>query len=175
MAFRWCPEDRHKQGLVLPFPIRANETLPMLRSLSGLLGRIDRKREAEIAGEYADAHARRLVRHRAGDRHAVGRQPAEGAAGQVADARRPKLLILDEPTRGIDVGAKSEIHRAISQLAAKGMSIIMISDDAVELIGMADRILVFRGGRVAAELARAAFDRERCCWPPPMPADEPTP
>jgi rhamnose transport system ATP-binding protein len=74
----------------------------------------------------------------------------------------PRLLILDEPTRGIDVGAKSEIHRTISQLAATGMAILMISDDAAELIGMADRIVVFRGGRVAARASRAdGYDREK--------------
>ena len=72
----------------------------------------------------------------------------------------PKVLILDEPTRGIDVGAKAEIHRIVSQLAAQGMAVILISDDAQEVIGMADRIIVFRGGRIAAESVRASFDRE---------------
>jgi ribose/xylose/arabinose/galactoside ABC-type transport system permease subunit len=72
----------------------------------------------------------------------------------------PKVLILDEPTRGIDVGAKAEIHRIVSQLAAHGMAVIFISDDAQEVIGMADRIIVFRGGRIAAESVRASFDRE---------------
>jgi rhamnose transport system ATP-binding protein len=72
----------------------------------------------------------------------------------------PRVLILDQPTRGIDVGAKAEIHRVISQLATEGMSIIMISDDAEELMGMADRILVMRGGRIATEAARGSFDRE---------------
>ncbi len=63
----------------------------------------------------------------------------------------PRVLILDEPTRGIDVGAKAEIHRIVSQLAVQGMAVILISDDAQEVIGMADRIIVFRGGRIAAE------------------------
>jgi ribose/xylose/arabinose/galactoside ABC-type transport system permease subunit len=72
----------------------------------------------------------------------------------------PRILILDEPTRGIDVGAKAEIHRIISQLAGERMAIILISDDAREVIGMADRIIVFRAGRVAAESARSSFDRE---------------
>src|SRR5262249_29454306 len=72
----------------------------------------------------------------------------------------PKILILDEPTRGIDVGAKAEIHRIISNLASEGIAVILISDDAREVIGMADRIIVFRGGRIAAESVRASFDRE---------------
>ena len=72
----------------------------------------------------------------------------------------PKVLILDQPTRGIDVGAKAEIHRIVSQLAAQGMAVILIGDDAQEVIGMSDRIIVFRGGRIAAESNRASFDRE---------------
>jgi rhamnose transport system ATP-binding protein len=72
----------------------------------------------------------------------------------------PRILILDQPTRGIDVGAKAEIHRIVADLAAHGMAIIVISDDADEVAAMADRILVFRAGKVAAELARGAFDRE---------------
>ncbi len=69
------------------------------------------------------------------------------------------VLLLDEPTRGIDVGAKAEIYRSISQLAGTGVSTILISDDAEELIGMADRIVVFRGGKVAGRATRGQFDR----------------
>ena len=72
----------------------------------------------------------------------------------------PKILILDQPTRGIDVGAKAEIHRIISHLATQGIAIILIGDDAEEVMAMADRIIVFRGGRMAAESMRGAFDRE---------------
>jgi ribose/xylose/arabinose/galactoside ABC-type transport system permease subunit len=72
----------------------------------------------------------------------------------------PRVLILDQPTRGVDVGAKAEIHRIISNLAAQGLAVILISDDAQEVIGMADRILVFRAGRIVAESGRASFDRE---------------
>src|SRR5258708_12603497 len=72
----------------------------------------------------------------------------------------PKVLILEEPTRGVDVGAKAEIHRIISHLATQGLAVILISDDAQEVIGMADRIIVFRGGRIAGESIRGSFDRE---------------
>src|SRR5258708_29876610 len=72
----------------------------------------------------------------------------------------PRVLILDEPTRGVDVGAKAEIHRIISHLAAEGIDVMLISDDAQEVIGMADRILVLRGGRIVAETGWASFDRE---------------
>jgi len=72
----------------------------------------------------------------------------------------PRILILDQPTRGIDVGAKAEIHRIISQLAGQGMAIVLISDDVPEVAAMADRILVFRSGRIVAEFSRATVDRE---------------
>ena len=72
----------------------------------------------------------------------------------------PRILILDQPTRGIDVGAKAEIHRSVSHLATQGMAIILISDEAPEVIAMADRIIVFRGGRIAAEFPRDKVDRE---------------
>ncbi|HEX3210729.1 MAG TPA: ATP-binding cassette domain-containing protein, partial [Geminicoccaceae bacterium] len=75
-------------------------------------------------------------------------------------ATSPSLLFLDEPTRGIDVGAKAEIHRIVSHLAAQGIAIILISDDAAEVIAMADRILVFRGGRIVRGFARESFDQE---------------
>ena len=70
-------------------------------------------------------------------------------------ANNPKLLILDEPTRGIDVGAKAEIHRLMSQLAGEGVAILMISSELPEVLGMSDRVLVMRRGRLVAE-----FDRE---------------
>ena len=153
------PEDRHQQGLVLPFPIRANETLPILRRLSGSLGLVDRAAEAKLARDFAERM--RVV--------ATGiEQPTNTLSGgnqqKVLLAKwlipAPRILVLDQPTRGIDVGAKAEIHRIVSHLASEGMAIILISDEAPEVIAMADRILVFRGGRIAAEFARGAFDRE---------------
>jgi L-arabinose transport system ATP-binding protein len=76
-------------------------------------------------------------------------------------ARRPKLLILDEPTRGVDVGAKAEIYRIIDGLAAEGMALLVISSDLPEVLGLADRIVVMRGGRVAGELLREDATEER--------------
>jgi rhamnose transport system ATP-binding protein len=75
-------------------------------------------------------------------------------------ATQPKLLIVDEPTRGVDVGAKSEVHRTLSQLAKEGMAIIMISSDLPEVIGMADRVLVMHEGKLTAELARSEATEE---------------
>jgi rhamnose transport system ATP-binding protein len=75
-------------------------------------------------------------------------------------ATGPKLLILDEPTRGIDVGTKAEVHRLMSALAADGLAVVMVSSDLPEVLGMADRIVVLREGRVAAELTRAEATEE---------------
>ena len=74
--------------------------------------------------------------------------------------RNPKILILDEPTRGVDVGAKAEIYRVISERAGQGMGILLISSEIEELIGLSDRIIVMRGGTIVDELARHEFDRE---------------
>ena len=153
------PEDRHAQGLVLPFPIRANETLPVLKGLSGLFGWVRRSVEDAVAADFM-----KRMKVKATGIEQVTSALSGGNQQKVLLAKwlipKPKILILDEPTRGIDVGAKSEIHRTISSLAVEGMAIVLISDDAEELIGMADRILVFRGGRIAADVARADFDRE---------------
>src|SRR5690606_8296396 len=77
-------------------------------------------------------------------------------------ASQPKLLIMDEPTRGVDVGAKAEIHRLMSQLAAEqGLAILMISSELPEVLGMSDRVLVMREGRIVAEFDRAEANQER--------------
>jgi ribose/xylose/arabinose/galactoside ABC-type transport system permease subunit/ABC-type multidrug transport system ATPase subunit len=153
------PEDRHQQGLVLPFPIRANETLPILRRLSNGMGLVDRVKENEIAQRFTGQ-----MRVVASGVEQMTNTLSGGNQQKVLIGKwlitAPRLLILDQPTRGVDVGAKAEIHRIISNLAAQGLAVILISDDAQEVIGMADRILVFRGGRVVAESGRASFDRE---------------
>jgi rhamnose transport system ATP-binding protein len=153
------PEDRHQQGLVLPFPIRANETLPILRRLSNGLGLVDRVKENAIAQRFTGQ-----MRVVASGVEQLTNTLSGGNQQKVLIGKwlipAPRVLILDQPTRGVDVGAKAEIHRIISHLAAQGLAVILISDDAQEVIGMADRILVFRGGRVVAESGRASFDRE---------------
>lgn len=153
------PEDRHQQGLVLDFSIRANETLPVLRRLCGALGIIDRAGETRVATEFADR-----LRVVATGVEQLTSTLSGGNQQKVLLAKwlipMPRVLFLDQPTRGIDVGAKAEIHRTISRLATEGLAIIFISDDAEEVIAMADRILVFRSGRVAYEADRGSSDRE---------------
>ena len=75
-------------------------------------------------------------------------------------ATSPKILIVDEPTRGIDVGTKSEVHRLLSELARQGMAILMISSELPEVLGMADRVLVMREGRITSEIERAEATSE---------------
>jgi rhamnose transport system ATP-binding protein len=153
------PEDRHRQGLVLPFSVRANETLPILPRLSGALGLVNESKETQLATEYSGQ-----MRVVSTGVEQLASTLSGGNQQKVLLAKwlmpSPRLLILDQPTRGIDVGAKAEIHRIISHLATQGIAIILISDDAEEVMAMSDRILVFRAGRIAAEAVRASFDRE---------------
>jgi inositol transport system ATP-binding protein len=90
----------------------------------------------------------------------VGRQPAK-AADRALALTKPRILILDEPTRGIDVGAKSEIHRLITQLAGQGVAVLMISSELPEVLGMSDRIMVMHEGHVSGFLDRAEADQVR--------------
>src|SRR5258707_8282305 len=159
LGISFLPEDRHQQGLVLQFPIRANETLSVLRQLANRLGLVDRQMETQIARDFAVQ-----MRVVATGIEQLTNTLSGGNQQKVLLAKwlipSPKVLILDEPTRGVDVGAKAEIHRIISHLATQGLAVILISDDAQEVIGMADRIIVFRGGRIARESIRGSFDRE---------------
>ncbi|MBV9758793.1 MAG: sugar ABC transporter ATP-binding protein [Alphaproteobacteria bacterium] len=153
------PEDRHQQGLVLQFPIRANETLPVLQRLSGAFGLIRRKNEARVAADFS-ARMRVIatgIEQLTGTLSGGNQQKVLLAKWLIPS---PRVLILDQPTRGIDVGAKAEIHRIVSHLAAQGVAVILISDEAPEVLAMADRTLVFRAGRIAAEFSRATADRE---------------
>jgi rhamnose transport system ATP-binding protein len=75
-------------------------------------------------------------------------------------ATQPKVLIVDEPTRGIDVGTKAEVHRLLSQLAADGLAVLMVSSELPEVLGMADRVLVMHEGRLVADIPRARADEE---------------
>jgi rhamnose transport system ATP-binding protein len=153
------PEDRHQEGLVLEFPIRANETLPILARLVRRFGLVDRARETSIAEDYT-----KRMQVVATGIEQLTNALSGGNQQKVLLAKwlipSPRVLILDEPTRGIDIGAKAEIHRIISHLATQGMAIILISDDAPEVAAMADRIVVFRTGRIVAQYARRDVDED---------------
>jgi rhamnose transport system ATP-binding protein len=146
------PEDRHRQGIVAPLSVRANLTLAILRRLARF-GWIDRRAEDALVDAY-----RERLRIRVADPEQPVGTLSGGNQQKVVVARglatQPRVLILDEPTRGIDVGTKAEIHRLMDELAGQGMAILMISSELPEILGMSDRILVMRAGRLMGELRR---------------------
>ena len=151
------PEDRQQQGLVMEMTTMRNATLTVLRQIQRF-GLVSRRKEREIAARWTQrmqlkGHIEEPVNVLSG-----GNQQKVVLAKWLAT--RPKLLIVDEPTRGVDVGAKSEVHRTLSQLAKEGMGIIMISSDLPEVIGMADRVLVMHEGKLTAELSRSEATEE---------------
>ncbi|GAC1322646.1 MAG: sugar ABC transporter ATP-binding protein [Chloroflexota bacterium] len=155
----YLPEDRQHQGLVLSMQITHNVTLAILQELS-TGGWIRRGEEQTVA---LDQGRRLQVRGAANFKQAV-RQLSGGNQQKVVLAKwlatNPRVLILDEPTRGIDVGTKAEVHRLISHLAGEGLAILMISSELPEVLGMSDRILVMREGRITGEFARADATQE---------------
>ena len=153
LGIAYVPEDRGRQGLVRPMPITQNVSLANLGRLSRG-GFLDRGAERDLAVESV----KRFQIRASGIGQIVGKlsggnQQKVGLSKWLAT--EPRILIMDEPTRGIDVGAKAEIHRLMSELAQKGLAIIMISSELPEVMGMSDRILVMRAGRLVAEVERA--------------------
>jgi rhamnose transport system ATP-binding protein len=155
----YVPEDRHEHGLVLDFSIASNVSLPIVRSLSRFLV-MDRGRERDLAIDYSK---RLQVRSTGVGQRVSGLSGGNQQKVVIAKwlATRPNVLLLDEPTHGVDIGAKAEVHRIISQLAAQGLAIVLISSELPELMGMADRVLVLHEGRVAAAFSRDELSQER--------------
>jgi rhamnose transport system ATP-binding protein len=154
----YLPEDRHQEGLVLDFSIAENVTLPILpRLFPGLFVRSSTERSV------GDSYAARLDVRMTGVDQTAG-SLSGGNQQKVVLAKwlatEPRVLILDEPTRGIDIGAKVEVHRIISELAASGLAILLISSDLPEVLAMSDRIIVLHEGRITAEIARADATEE---------------
>ncbi|MEN6423726.1 MAG: sugar ABC transporter ATP-binding protein [Phycisphaerales bacterium] len=151
-------EDRKEQGLFLSLPVRANISITRLGALSRL-GWIDSSREREVAREYAGSLG-------------IKCSSVEQAAGQLSGGNQQKvviakwlyrdceILIFDEPTRGIDVGAKFEIYRMLADLAARGKAILFVSSDLKELMAICNRILVLSDGKVAGTFERDRWSEE---------------
>jgi rhamnose transport system ATP-binding protein len=154
----YLPEDRHLDGLVLDFPIASNVTLPILPRLFPRL-MIRPATERKLGARYIEQ-----LRIRATGVDQLASALSGGNQQKVVLgkwlASEPRILILDEPTRGIDIGAKVEVHRIISELAASGLAIMLISSDLPEVLAMSDRILVLHEGSVTAEIARADATEE---------------
>ena len=154
----YVPEDRRRHGVILEMSVAENTTLAVLRRI-GRHGWLDVAGEEALAAGYVD---------RLGVKTPSLTTPAGSLSGgnqqKVALARwlatEPRVLILDEPTQGIDVGAKAEIHRLMGDLADRGLAIVMISSELPEILGMSDRIAVMHAGRVVAVVDRAGATQE---------------
>jgi rhamnose transport system ATP-binding protein len=158
LGIAYVPEDRRRHGVILDLPVASNATLAILRRISSF-GLLDRRRERAVA----HAFVKRL---------AIKTTSLDAAAGELSGGNQQKLalarwlavepavLILDEPTQGIDVGAKAEIHGLMNQLAGRGLAILMISSELPEVLGMSDQIVVLRRGTVAGVLPRAEATQE---------------
>ncbi|MHB1009438.1 MAG: sugar ABC transporter ATP-binding protein [Propionibacteriaceae bacterium] len=153
------PEDRKAQGLFLDRSIAENISLPILRRLRRWGPFLDLARERDIV---ADLMAR--MRVKAPNARARARTLSGGNQQKILLSRwvavHPSVLVLDEPTRGIDVGAKAEIYALIDELARSGMAIVFISSETPELLGLADRILVMAHGSIVGELAASDATEE---------------
>lgn len=160
LQIAYVSEDRRQLGLTLPMSISTNITLPTLRRYLSKLGLVQTGPETETAEAF-----RERLNIRTPSIQTEVSKLSGGNQQKVMLAKwlnvRPKLLILDEPTRGIDVGAKAEVHRMIGELANEGLAIIMISSDLPEVLAMSDRILVMREGRQMAIFDRADATQER--------------
>jgi rhamnose transport system ATP-binding protein len=158
LGIGYVPEDRRRHGVVLDMPITSNMTLANLPAVCER-GLIQRDREETLARGYVE---RLRIKAASIDHEAA--TLSGGNQQKVALARwlaiDPAVLILDEPTQGVDVGAKPEIHSFMVELAERGLAIIMISSELEEILGMSDRILVMRGGTIAGELSRAAATQQ---------------
>lgn len=154
----YLPEDRQRHGLILPLPVTQNLSLVVLRELARW-GWLLRERERELAAAQAERLGVRGPGLSAPVRSLSGGNQQKVLVGKFL-AARPKLLLLDEPTRGVDVGAKAEIHRLIMDFAGRGLGILIISSELPEVLALADRVLVMRAGRIAAEFDRAAASEE---------------
>lgn len=147
------PEDRKAMGLLLDFAISENITLPDLPAYSRAMMVSDERERVQAETSRADLGIRTSnVQARAGSLSGGNQQKVVLAKWL---AMNPRFIIFDEPTRGIDVGAKSEIYRLMRRLADKGVAVLMISSDMEEVIGVSDRVAVMRSGRISGILARA--------------------
>ena len=150
------PEDRKRQGLVLPMPIRQNVTLTCLGRFTNALGVVRRGAERVSVDRVARRTAIRARNLDLPVSSLSGGNQQKVVLAKWLDAGC-RIIILDEPTRGVDVGARSEIYELIESLAASGLGVIVISSDLIEVIGASDRILVMSGGRISGSLSRDQF------------------
>jgi ABC-type sugar transport system ATPase subunit len=150
----YVPGDRHREGAVMKMTVRENMTLPRLRPLQRIFGRIDQREERAEVGRWIERVAVRPAEpERALELFSGGNQQKVVLAKWLRN--EPKALLMDEPTQGVDVGAKAGIFELIANAAASGAGILVCSSDAKELATICDRVLVMRDGEVVAEMTRS--------------------
>ena len=151
----YVPAERKREGLVLPLSVEANLSLLILKHLSrfgAIRRRLERSRAAELATRF-DVRYRRLGQRMS--ELSGGNQQKVLLASRVAMA--PRLLVLQEPTRGVDVGARVEIHRFLASIAQRGTGVLLVTSDLEEAVTVSDRLLVMREGRIVGELSGASL------------------
>lgn len=159
LGIAMAPEDRKRQGLVLDEEVKENVSLPVLKMLSSG-GVLNRKKEIQLTEHY-----KQKMRIKISSVNQIVKELSGGNQQKVVLSKElatePQLIIIDEPTRGIDVGAKQEIYKLMNELVEEGMTILMITSEMDELIGMSDRIVVFCEGHKTGELLKSEFDSEK--------------
>ena len=150
LGIAYVSEDRRKFGIAMDESITSNITLPIMNKYSNSVGLIDFEAENGDAIEF-----RKRLNIKVEDLNSPVGALSGGNQQKVMLAKwlnmAPRLLIVDEPTRGIDIGAKAEVHQILHELAAAGVAIMIISSDLPEVLSLADRIVVMREGRIAGE------------------------
>lgn len=159
LGIAYLPEDRRRHGVVLDLPIMANTSLAILRQLTGR-GRLNFARERSLAREMVARLAIKTPSIQTPVGHLSGGNQQKVALSRWL-ATNPSVLILDEPTQGVDVGAKAEIHKLMGDLARRGLAIVLISSELPEILGMSDRVAVLRSGTIVQTFDRADATQER--------------
>ncbi|WP_314909170.1 sugar ABC transporter ATP-binding protein [Oribacterium asaccharolyticum] len=153
------PEDRRKDGLCTDLSIRENISLPNLDSMKNSLGVLSKDLELKISEDTIKS-----LNVKAKDREMISKNLSGGNQQKVVLGkwlvRNPKVILFDEPTRGIDIGAKVEIYQIMNELKKKGVGVLFISSEMEEVLGMSDRILIFCDGRITGELSREEANQE---------------
>jgi rhamnose transport system ATP-binding protein len=159
LGIAYLPEDRRRHGVVLDMPIDANITLASLNRLSSVFS-LDVQKERSVASDYVRRFAIKTPAIFSAVTTLSGGNQQKVALSRWLETK-PRVLILDEPTQGIDVGAKAEIHSLMVDLAAQGTAILMISSELPEILGMSDRVVVMRAGTIAGILSRSEATQQK--------------
>jgi rhamnose transport system ATP-binding protein len=159
LGIAYVPEDRRRHGVILEMSVAGNSSLAILKKIAAF-GWLDFSRERSLAASFVQRLGIKVASLDApvGDLSGGNQQKVAVARWLATD---PAVLILDEPTQGIDVGAKAEIHRLMGELAGRGLAILMISSELPEILGMSDRIAVMHAGTIAGTLDRTDATQEK--------------